>query len=63
MNKIFVEFYIANKIYRQGLHPRGFPPPLIKPTAVAEHLPPPPKNPAAAAEHLPPPPKTPSPPQ
>jgi hypothetical protein len=28
--KIIVEFYIANKNHRQGLHPSGLPPPPIK---------------------------------
>jgi hypothetical protein len=35
MSKIFVEFYIANKNHRQGLHPHGLPPLLIKPVAAA----------------------------
>jgi hypothetical protein len=26
MSNIFVEFYIANKIHRQGLHQHGFSP-------------------------------------
>jgi hypothetical protein len=45
MNMIFVESYVTNQIYRQGLRPHGLPPPLIKPTAVVESLPSPPKNP------------------
>jgi hypothetical protein len=30
MNKVFVEFYIANKIHRQGLYQRGLSPPPTK---------------------------------
>jgi hypothetical protein len=30
MNKIFVESYIASKIYHQGLYPRGLSPPPTK---------------------------------
>jgi hypothetical protein len=43
--KFFVEFYIANMNYRQGLHLRGLLPPLIKPAAAAPRLPPLPKTP------------------
>jgi hypothetical protein len=58
MSKIFVEFYIANKNHRQGLHPRGLPLPSIKPAAAAESLSPlPTTRPAAAAEPLSPPPQ------
>jgi hypothetical protein len=65
MSKIFVEFYIANKNHRQGLHPRGLPLPPIKPAAAAESLSPLPttRPAAAAAEPLSPPPKNPPPPQ
>jgi hypothetical protein len=44
-SEIFVESYIANKNYCQGLYRRGLSLPPIKPTTIAEPLPPPPNNP------------------